>query len=81
MAERADVSGSLAESKSEGATDSDENSYLESDSSTYSEESEEEEPVLKYKRFAKEVVFSTCEGETGTRNVITCIAVHPKVCV
>ena len=52
--------------------------YTESESSN-SEESEDEEPVLKYKRFAKEVVTSTCEGPDGARNIISCIAVHPKV--
>ena len=64
-----------------------------SEGSQYSEESysssedEHEEPVLKYKRFAKEVVQSTCDGSEGardgaegTRDVINCIAVHPKVC-
>ena len=40
---------------------------------------EEEEPVLKYKRFAKEVVSSISEGVDGGRNIICCIAVHPKV--
>jgi WD40 repeat protein len=62
-----------------------------SEGSQYSEESysssedEDEEPVLKYKRFAKEVVQSTCDGSEGardgaegTRDVINCIAVHPK---
>ena len=47
------------------------------------EEEEEEEPLLKYGRFAKEVVNSlsqlpsTSEGEP--KNVIVCMAVHPKV--
>ena len=45
------------------------------------EESEEEpeEPVLKYKRFAKDVVFGISEGPEGHKNIICCIAVHPKV--
>ena len=44
-----------------------------------SSDDEDEEPVLKYKRFAKEVVQSTCDGSEGTRDVINCITVHPKV--
>jgi WD40 repeat protein len=43
-----------------------------------SSEDEEEEPILKYKRFAKEVVQSTCDGSEGTRDVINCITVHSK---
>lgn len=40
-------------------------------------EEEEDEPVLKYKRFAKEVVASL----SGTDSLvqICCISVHPKV--
>ena len=44
-----------------------------------SEEEEPEEPVLKYKRFAKDVVFGISEGPEGHKNIICCIAVHPKV--
>ena len=57
----------------------------ESDSETGSgseEDTDEEEPVLKYKRFAKEVVSSIHDGTgmgSGERNIICCIAVHPKV--
>lgn len=40
---------------------------------------EEPEPVLKYKRFAKEVVNSINEGSDGDKNIICCIAVHAKV--
>lgn len=80
MAQRdVNVSDSLAEGKGEESSDSDGSSYSESDSNSASEE--DDEPVLKYKRFAKEVVASTCEGPDGTRNIISCIAVHPKVCV
>ncbi len=43
------------------------------------EEEEDDEPVLKYRRFAKEVVTSICEGSDGGRNIICCMAVHPKV--
>ena len=46
-----------------------------------SDDDDEEEPVLKYKRFAKEVVQSTCDGSEGARDVINCITVHPKVIV
>ena len=52
-----------------------------SDESYSSSDSDEEEPVLKYKRFAKEVVQSTCDGSEGARDVINCIAVHPKVSI
>lgn len=38
---------------------------------------EEEEPVLKYRRFAKELVNSI-SGTGSDRNIICCIAVHPK---
>lgn len=48
------------------------------------EDEEEDEPVLKYGRFAKDVVNSLSqmvpsgvEGEP--KNVIVCMAVHPKV--
>jgi hypothetical protein len=50
-----------------------------SQSSYSSSDNEDEEPVLKYKRFAKEVVQSTCDGSEGARDVINCITVHPKV--
>jgi WD40 repeat protein len=49
-----------------------------SQSSYSSSDNEDEEPVLKYKRFAKEVVQSTCDGSEGARDVINCITVHPK---
>ena len=53
----------------------------------YSEEEEEssssddeDEPLLRYKRFAREVVNSLSQGSDGeTKNVIVCMAVHPKV--
>ena len=44
------------------------------------DEDEEEEPLLKYTRFAKDVVNDLNQGETGeTKNVIECMAVHSKV--
>ncbi len=77
----------------EEAGSSEESSYDEesvsgdssSETGTESEEksdSDEEEPVLKYRRFAKEVVTSIQDGTgsgSGERNIICCIAVHPKV--
>lgn len=72
-----------------------ESSYEEEEGSTSGEEAEDgeeeeedddedEEPLLKYSRFAKDVVnslsqmpSSTNEGEP--KNVIVCMAVHPKV--
>ena len=50
-----------------------------SEGSYSSSDEEDGEPVLKYKRFAKEVVQSTCDGSEGARDVINCITVHPKV--
>ena len=44
------------------------------------EEEDEDEPVLKYKRFAKEVVSSINDPRASNMPVhICCIAVHPKV--
>ena len=68
----------------EGA--SDENSCEEGSGSGSSEEESgsetdsegEEEPVLKYRRFARDVVSSIHDGG-GDKNIICCIAVHPKV--
>ena len=63
-------------SEEDASSDREEESSRESD-----EESEEEpdEPVLKYKRFAKDVVFGISEGPGSHKNIICCIAVHPKV--
>lgn len=48
--------------------------------STSEDESDDEEPVLKYKRFAKDVVNAIHDGkDSGEKNIICCIAVHPKV--
>ena len=54
-------------------------SSSEEESYSSSSDEDEEEPVLKYKRFAKEVVQSTCGGSEGAHDVITCITVHEKV--
>ncbi len=45
------------------------------------EEEEDDEPVFKYRRFAKEMLASICEGSDGAlaKNIITCMTVHPKV--
>ena len=50
-----------------------------SEESYSSSDTDDEEPILKYKRFAKEVVQPTCDGSEGARHVINCITVHPKV--
>ena len=45
-------------------------------------EDEEDEPVLKYRRFAKEVVDSLSQGnsqDAQAKNVIVCMAIHTKV--
>ena len=45
-------------------------------------EEEEDEPVLKYRRFAKEVVDSLSQGsshDSQAKNVIVCMAIHTKV--
>ena len=71
MAEEQGPSEETESYESEGSQSSND-SYPSSDD-------EDEEPVLKYKRFAKEVVQSTCDGSEGARDVINCITVHPKV--
>ena len=50
------------------------------ESEAESEEEEEIEPVLKYKRFARDVVASISQAHGGHEsNVICCMAVHSKV--
>ena len=64
-------------SSSYGSTESGSGSESDADS----EEEEEFEPVLKYKRFARDVIASISQGQGGEEsNVICCIAVHSKVC-
>ena len=81
MAQR-DLDVKPARKLTESATSDSEGSQY-SEESYSSSEDDDEEPVLKYKRFAKEVVQATCEGARdeaeGSRDVINCIAVHPKV--
>ena len=51
-------------------------------SETEGSSEEDDEPVLKYRRFAKEVVDSLSQGnvqDTQTKNVIVCMAIHTKV--
>ena len=43
------------------------------------EDEEDDEPVLKYKRFAKDVVARISEASDGPANLICSMAVHPKV--
>lgn len=64
-------SGSGSSSGSSGEEDEDESE---------GEEEEEDEPVLKYRRFAKEVVSSiSLQGVEHMQIQIRCIAVHAKV--
>ena len=68
----------------DGSSYTDDDDQDGSDGSEYETESEEEdeedEPVLKYKRFAKEVVNALQQGQDGdSKNVIQCMAVHTKV--
>ena len=84
MSDRAQLSeeGSYTSGEEESGS----GSYEESESgsngteeSSEGEEEKEDEPVLKYKRFAKDVVSSISESPSGGKNIICCIAVHPKV--
>ena len=76
-----DLQESGSTSGEEEYSEEDASSGGEESTSGSDEESEEEleEPVLKYKRFAKDVVFGISEGPGGQKNIICCIAVHPKV--
>ncbi len=62
---------------------SDSDSGSESDSSSYEDgedsEDDTDEPVLKYSRFAKDVVNCLNPAQGDTKNVIECMAVHSKV--
>lgn len=63
------------EEESSPYTDDDED-----DDWSESEEEEEDKPVLKYRRFAKEVVNTLHQAQDReTMNVIQCMAVHRKV--
>ena len=80
-----DITNQEEEGSFEGSSYDEESGSGESDSQTDTEsdeesDSDEDEPVLKYRRFAKEVVTSIQGGkDSGERNIICCIAVHPKV--
>lgn len=79
----------VGESEEEEESDEEGSSYTDEEESDGSEseeededeeEGEEDEPVLKYKRFAKEVVNALHQSQDGEgKNVIQCMAVHPKV--
>lgn len=85
LAERQEMeeSGEEEESEEEGSFYSDEEETDESGSEEEGDDEEDEdEPVLKYKRFAKEVVNALHQSQDGeSKNVIQCMAVHPKVCI
>ncbi len=77
--EASSQSGEESESGS-GSSQSEEDGEEESGGDGEEDEEEEGEPVLKYKRFAKEVVASICDSSVSGGNVyICCIAVHSKV--
>lgn len=79
--ESEDGSGSGGASGSGESSEGDSGSGSgESESEEEEEEEEEIEPVLKYKRFARDVVasISQSQGAEGS-NVICCMAVHSKV--
>ena len=65
------------EDSEEDSDESEEESYTDDEE----ESEEEEEALLKYRRFAKDVVNNLSKGgQPGeNRNVIQCMAVHPKV--
>jgi hypothetical protein len=69
------------EEESEEESESGSGSYTEEEDGESDGEEDEEEPVLKYKRFAKEVVTSI--NDPGVSDImpihICCIAVHSKV--
>ena len=78
--EAEEVQGSESSSEEEEGSTSGE----EGEDGEEEEDDDDEEPLLKYSRFAKDVVnslsqmpSSTNEGEP--KNVIVCMAVHPKV--
>ena len=72
--------GSSRSSESTGSSSNSKSGDSEADSEE--EEEEETEPVLKYKRFARDVVASISQGHGGEEsNVICCMAVHSKVSV
>ena len=73
--------GSSSGSCSYESTGSDSGSRS-NESEADSEEEEEIEPVLKYKRFARDVVASISQAHSGHEsNVICCMAVHSKVSI
>lgn len=77
MSQKSGSSSAEEYSEENASSGREEESSPESDEE--SEEEELEEPVLKYKRFAKDVVFDISEGPGSHKNIICCIAVHTKV--
>ena len=80
------TSDEIGESDGGSGTGSSSSSYDSTDSASSSDSedgSEEEiEPVLKYKRFARDVITSISQSHDGEKsNVICCIAAHSKVCL
>ena len=59
--------------------DEEEDDESEEESYSGTDEDESDEPLLKYKRFAKEVVNDLNSTQGETKNVIECMAVHSKV--
>ena len=71
---------SLTASEEEEEENQEEESSSGSEGDEEDESEDEEEPLLKYKRFAKDVVNDLNQGETGeAKNSIECMAVHSKV--
>ena len=69
------------QSEEEVEESSDEEEVEESSDEEPEEESSDEElvePVLKYRRFAKEAVIAISQGPEG-KNIICCVAVHQRV--
>ena len=78
---RESLNGSDSVNSCDDSSDTSNNSGS-SESEAESDEEEEIEPVLKYKRFARDVVASISQGQSGEEsNVICCMAVHSKVCI
>ena len=71
MSRDSQESGSTIAEEEAASSSGEEESSPENDEET---EEELDEPVLKYKRFAKNVIF-----DIGYENIICCVAVHPKV--
>ena len=69
--------GEEEEEEEEGSSQYEESGSSSGSGEEESEDEEEEEPVLKYRRFAKDVMASISEG--GVQVYISCITTHSKV--